>query len=319
MSHLVLSYLPIWTPAQAAFLQMKKTSWKSVRKFIKALDKLRLLRSKDRDGGETVVLDIDFDAPTFTNFVPYNLPKKDDPTDLEGGGSGKTNLSATDDSIGQELSILNLLKPKEKLSPIFEASNASVRALYLATELRSIVAAYIESENLVSTTNKRFVNLNPFLANAIFDGRSSLDNEVITKGSVPRDVLIERITEGSSPFFAILRNDDTRETAKAKAGQSPKIQLTYETRSGNKTVTKISGLEVFHINPQILADELQRACASSTSVGQLMGSSPKNPIMEIIVQGPQKDMALKALEKRGMKPKWIELVNKVKGGKKTKK
>lgn len=294
---------------------MKKTSWKSARKFVKALDKRQLLKSKDRDGGETVILDIDFDDRAFTDFVPYKLPKKDAATGFEGGESGKTDLSTNDESIGQHLGVLQLFKPKEQLSPIFEASNANPKTLYLATEVHSIVASYIESENLTSATNKRLINLNPFLANTIFDGKSSLDHEIVSKGSVPRDALVERIRERCSPFFAILRNDDTRETVKAKAGQLSKIQLTYETRSGNKTVTKISGLETFHVNPQILADELQKACASSTSVNQLVGSSPKNPIMEVVVQGPQKELVLKALEKRGIKPTWVEHVNKVKGGK----
>jgi translation initiation factor 2D len=319
ISHLVLPYLPIWTSKQASSLQIKKTSWKSARKFIKALDKQKLLKSKDRDGGEIVVVEIGFDDPAFTNFVPYHLPKKEASVGLESEGSGKTlgpNPSSSDESIGQKLSDLHLLKPKDQLSPIFEASNASIKALFLAMEVRAIANSYIDSENLVCATNKHFININPFLANAIFDGKSSLDHEILAKGSVPRDALMERILEKCLPFFAILRNDDTRETMKAKAGQFPKIQLIYETRSGNKTVTKISGLEAFHINPQPLADELQKACASSTSVGQLMGSSPKNPVMEVVVQGPQKDMVLKALEKRGVKPKWVDHVNKVKGGKK---
>lgn len=318
ISHLVLPYLPIWTPADAASLQIKKSSWKNARKFIKALGKKKLVKSKDRDGGETVVVDICFGDPAFTNFVPYHLPKKEASADPEGEGSGKITgpNSSSDESVGQKLSALHLLKPKDQLSPIFEESNASTKALYLATEVRAMVISYIDSENLVSATNKRLININPFLANSIFDGKSPLDHEILAKGSVPRDALMERILEKCLPYFAILRNDDTRETVKAKAGQFPKIKLTYETRSGNKTVTKISGLEAFHINPQPLADELQKACASSTSVGQLMGSSPKNPVMEVVVQGPQKDMVLKALEKRGVKPKWVDHVNKVKGGKK---
>ena len=85
-----------------------------------------------------------------------------------------------------------------------------------------------------------------------------------------------------------------------------------ETRSGNKTVTKLSGVEVFHINPQPLAEELQKACASSTSVNQLAGSSPKNPVQEIMVQGPQKDAVVKALERRGVNRHWIKVLDKTK-------
>lgn len=320
ISNFVLPYLPIYTPARAASLHIKKTSWKNAKKFIKALDKQNLLKSKDRDGGECIVVDIDFDDETFTSFKPYKLPKKaTQGAESGGGGGGKAIVagsSPNDDSIGQKLQRINLFRAKDALSPLFEASNASVKALYLPTELRPIIASYIESENLISDKNKRLVNLDPILANAVFDSNSSLDREVIAKGSVPRDALIDRILQTCSPFWAILRNNETRETVKAKSGNAPKIQITLETRSGNKTATKLSGVEVFHINPQPLAEELQKACASSTSVGQLMGSSPKNPVQEIMVQGPQKDAVVKALEKRGVNRHWIEVLDKTKGKKK---
>lgn len=320
ISNFVLPYLPIFSPAQAASFQIKKTSWKNAKKFIKALDKRKLLKSKDRDGGECVVLDIDFDDLTFANFVPYKLPKKDTPgADTGGGGGGKAITAAGsphDDSIGQRLHKLNLFRPKEQLSPLFEASHASVKALYLPTELRPIIASYIESENLTSAKNKRLVNLNPILANAVFDTNSSLDREVIAKGSVPTDALTSRILQSCSPFWAILRNDETRDNVKAKAGSAPTIKIVLETRSGNKTVTKLSGVEAFYISPQALAEELQKACASSTSVNQLVGSSPKNPVQEIMVQGPQKDAVVKALERRGVDRRWVEVLDKTKGKKK---
>ena len=82
-------------------------------------------------------------------------------------------------------------------------------------------------------------------------------------------------------------------------------------------MTKVSGVEVFHISPNLLADELQKSCASSTSVAQLSGSSLKHPVMEILVQGPQKDEVTKALEKRGVNKSWIEVADKTKGKKKT--
>ncbi|KAL8990853.1 MAG: hypothetical protein Q9169_008022, partial [Polycauliona sp. 2 TL-2023] len=172
-------------------------------------------------------------------------------------------------------------------------------ALYLPSELRPIITSYIDSEKLVSDTNKRLVNLDPILANSVFDGSTPLDREVLAKGYVPRDALIDRILKSCSPYHVILRNNETRDTVKAKAGHGPKISIVLETRSGNKTVTKLSGVEAFYIQPQTLADELQKTCASSTSVGHLAGSSPKKPVMEVMVQGPQKDAMIKALEKRG--------------------
>ena len=314
---MVLPYLPIATSKQAAALQIKKTSWKNAKKFIKALDKAKILKCKDRDGGECVVVDIDFEDPAVKGFVPYRLPKKDTPGANSGGGGGGKAVAAGssphDPSIGQHLHKIDLFRPEKALSPIFSASKASTGILYLASELRPITTTYIESEQLVSNTNKRLININPVLANAVFNGKSNLDQEVIAKGSVPRDALVSRIQQSCAPYYMILRNDETREDAKARSGTGPKVQIVLETRSGNKTVTKDSGVEVFHISPSLLADELQKSCASSTSVGQLVGSSPKHPVMEILVQGPQKEAVTKALEKRGVHRTWIEVADKTKG------
>lgn len=234
ISNFVLPFLPITTPTQATSLQIKKTSWKNAKKFIKALDKAKIVKSKDRDGGECVILDIDFDDMQVTSLVPYKLPRKETPgADSGGGGGGKAVIagnSPKDDSVGQNLKIINLLRPKSQLAPIFETSSADVKALYLPTELRPIIMAYIEAENLVSDTNKRLVKIDPILANAVFDGSSSLDREVLAKGTVPRDALIDRITQSCSLFWTLLRNEETREGVKAKAGHAPKIHLVLETR-----------------------------------------------------------------------------------------
>ncbi|KAL8791239.1 MAG: hypothetical protein Q9213_000196 [Squamulea squamosa] len=320
ISNLVLPFLPITTPSQAATLNIKKTSWKNAKKFIKAFDKAQLLKSKDRDGGECVVIDVDFDDPAITDFVPYKLPRKEtNSTELGGEGGGKAitaGIPPSDSSIGQKLNKIDLYKPKEQLAPVFAASEASLHALYLPTELRPIIQLYIETQNLILDTNKRLVKLDPILANAVFDGSNPLDREVLAKGSVPRDALIDCILRSCSPYHVILRNDESRDSVKGKAGHAPKIAITLETRSGNKTVTKLSGLEAFYIQPQSLAEELQKACASSTSVGQLAGSSPKKPVMEVMVQGPQKDAIFKALERRGVNRQWVEVNDKTKKKKK---
>ncbi|KAJ9641799.1 hypothetical protein H2199_005012 [Coniosporium tulheliwenetii] len=311
MSNLVQPFLPAFTPAQANQLQIKKTSWKNIKKFIKSLDKEMIIKSKDRDGNEVIIVDIDFDDRHIVDFTPYRLPKKETAAGTSlGRGEKATVISDTaDSSVGQRLKKVELFRPKERLG-------RGPRGLFTAAELRPIVTTYIETENLVSPTNKRLVALNPILANAVFDNSAPIDKEVLAKGSVPRDALIDRILQSCAPFYAILRNDETVATAKPKAGASPKIHITLETRAGNKTMTRVSGLEAYFIPPQPLADELRKACASSTSVDKLVGSSPKNPVMEVSVQGPQKDAVIKALEKRGVNRNWVDFVDKTKGKKK---
>ncbi|MCJ1386056.1 hypothetical protein MMC17_009181 [Xylographa soralifera] len=321
VSNLILPFLPAFTEEDTNAMQIKKTSWKSAKKFIKALEKEKLLKSKDRSGGEVVIQDVDFGDLAISNFKPYELPQKDTKALDNGGGGGggggeRAAISATsinDESVGQQLKKLSLLKPKEKLAPVFNSTGSNLHSFYLPAELSLIITAYIESENLVATTNKRLVNLNPILANAVFDGQSSMDREVLVKGTVPRDALIDRIISSCTQYWAILRNDETRDQVKPKAGPAPTIKIILETRSGNKTVSKVSGMEAFYVSPQPLADELQKACASSISINQLVGG--KVGAMEIMIQGPQKDMITKALEKRGVSRSWIEVLDKTKAKK----
>jgi translation initiation factor 2D len=314
MALLVQPFLPTYTPARTASLQIKKSSWKNIKKFIKYLDKQQIAKCKDRDGNEVVILDIDFKDRQLEAFVPYRLPKKDTPTGASANGKPAAPLSA-ESSVGQKLKVLSLLRPKEKLAPIFHASKADPRGLYTPQELKQHLIAYIESENLVNAKNKRLININPQLADALL-GSSAADNAALSTGTIARDALAERMVQAAAPFHAIVRNDADIADAKPKAGAPPKIQITLETRSGNKTVTKVHGLEPFYIAPQPLADELRKTCAGSTSVDKLQGSSPKAPVMEVLVQGPQKDAILKALEKRGIHRNWVEVVDKTKGKKK---
>lgn len=319
MSTLVQPFLPAFTPEQSEQLQIKKTSWKNIKKFVKSFDKAKLLRTKEKDGNEIVILDIDFEDEAITSFKPYRLPKKETTTgtSLGRGEAATDKIDTGDDSVGQKVQVVSYFRPTSKLQPVFDAASAS-KALFTPPEVREIITKYIEQESLVSETNKRIVKLNPTLANAVFDGTGSLDKEVLTKGTVPRDALIDRILHGMANSYAIIRNGAEPGSVKAKSGAPPKVHITLETRSGNKTVSKVSGLEAYHINPRPLADELRKVCAGSTSVEPLAGAAKKNEkeVMEVMVQGPQKDAIVKALERRGVDKRWVEVLDKTKGKKK---
>lgn len=317
MSTLINPFLPAFTPEQTQQLQIKNTSWKNIKKFVKYLDKEQIIKSKEKQGNETTIIDIDFDDVAVTNFKPYRLPKKETMGGASQGRAEKATdaIDTGDDSVGQKLEVKSFFKPSSKLSPIFATTDKS---LFTAQEVRQVVTDYIEAENLISETNKRLVKLNPTLANAVFDGSGSLDKEVLAKGSVPRDALIDRVTKAMAGSYAILRNGAEPQSVKARSGTPPKVHITLETRSGNKMVTKVSGLEVYYVNPRPLADELRKVCAGSTSVEPLAGGAKKTekPVEEVMVQGPQKDAVVKALERRGVSPRWIEVLDKTKGKKK---
>ena len=311
ISNLVLPYLPIHSSTRAAAFSIKKTSWKNAKKFIKALNKAQILKSKDRDGGECVVLDVDFDDIAITNFTPYKLPKKEIPN--SGFSDEKSSSSQNDLSLSQSLQRLTIYRAQESLSPLFGPSHEDPKALYQRQDLRIILTSYIEKSSLISPTNKRLVNLDPFLSNTLFGTETSnINHGDSTKNIIPSDDLLERVLRACSPYYAILRNDTPLSAIKPRAGTVPNIAITLETRSGKKTVTKVSGVELYFINPHALAEELQKACAGATSVTQMAGSSPKAPVMEVLVQGPQRDNVVKALERRGVRSEWVSVVDKIK-------
>jgi translation initiation factor 2D len=237
------------------------------------------------------------------------LPKKD--TQSSSMPAQETSATDSDPSVGQQLKIKTLYRGKEKLSQLF--GDLDYRNYYSTLELRNILSTYVEKEQLVSQDNRRMISINPFMANNLVDSANPNHKAFFHRGVIPRDTLAEVFLAGCSPFYLIVRETSkVDQSQKPKAGHPPKLTITIETRTGNKTVTKVSGLEAYYIPPQPLADELRKSCAGSTSVEKMIGSSDKNPIMEVLVQGPQSDPILRSLQKRGVDKKWVEVVDKSK-------
>ncbi|KAJ5852336.1 Translation initiation factor SUI1 [Penicillium soppii] len=320
ISDLITPYLPVYTSQQAQFYNIKKTSWKNVKKFIKHLDKSKLVKSKDRNGQETVILDVDFGDHRVERFVPYRLPS---PRALEGSkpsvaeGRKPATTDDSDPSVGQSITVQSLYKPSGKLMPtIFPALAAGNPSnFYKHTDVSSHLDQYLQSQDppIISKENRRIITLNPFLANTIFTGSSTEDKGALARGKVTRDGLLKRLIEDKSllqPHYVILKTGQTVADVKPKAGAAPKVTVTLEKRTGSKTVTKVVTLEVFGIIPTLLAQELQKKCAGSTSVTQATGAS--KGVMEVLVQGDQRKAIETALVRRGLRPQMIEIVDKTK-------
>ncbi|KAJ5332488.1 hypothetical protein MYU51_019115 [Penicillium brevicompactum] len=320
VANLITPHLPVYTAQQAQFYNIKKTSWKNVKKFMKHLDKLKLVKTKDRNGQETVILDVDFGDQRVERFVPYRLPS---PRALEGGkpstseGKKPAGTDDSDPSVGQTITVQNLYRPSGKLMPTLFPALAAGNAnnYYKYSDASSHLDQYLTSQDppIVSKENRRIITLNPFLANTIFTGSAAEDKSTLSRGKVTRDGLLKRLMEDKAlmqPHHVILKTGQTIADVKPKAGTAPKVTVTLEKRTGSKTVTKVMNLEVFGVIPTLLAQELQKKCAGSTSVTQATGA-PKG-VMEVLVQGDQRKAIETALVRRGLRPQLIEVVDKTK-------
>ncbi|KAJ5620089.1 hypothetical protein N7510_004073 [Penicillium lagena] len=321
ISNFITPYLPVYSAQQAQFYNVKKTSWKNVKKFIKHLDKMQLVKAKDRSGQETVILDVDFDDHRVERFVPYKLPSRNA---VENAGKAKpsedkksSGANGDDPSVGQSLTVLSLYRPTSKLTPtIFPSLGAgNPKNYYKYSDVSTHLDQYLQSQDppLISQENRRIITLNPFLATTIFTSSSTEDKGTLARGKITRDGLLKRIVEDSSflqPHYAILKPGQTLADVKAKAGATPKALVSIEKRTGTKTVTKVTNLEIFGITPSLLAEELQKKCASSTSVTQATGGV--KGVMEVLVQGDQRKAVDTALVRRGLRSQWVDVVDKTK-------
>jgi translation initiation factor 2D len=325
MSSLVQPFLPSFTKSDSEALQMKKTSWKTIKKFIKALNKEKLVLIKEW-GSEAAILDVDFAHRSLVGFQRYPIPAKseragDGPPQRSGG-----DVPDTDPSIGQRLRVVTSYKIPEKLRPLLDpgADTAGFRS---AAALRDIVSGYVEREELAKADNRRLVALDPFIANTLVTGAREGDAAALAKGAIPRDALLDRVLAACSPFHAIVRDPApggpdaaaasataTAATPKPKAGAAPKITITLETRGGNKTTTRVAGLAAYHVPAAPLAEELRRACAGSAGLERAVGApgGDKAPRTDVVVQGPQKEAVVAALARRGVEARWVEVVDKTK-------
>lgn len=309
IANLINPYLPVLSPSQAQHYTMKKTSWKNSKKFIKHLDKKNLVKSKDRSGGETVIVDIDFDDQTILTFTPYRLPKAE-----TASGDGQL-----DSALHQNLRIQILIRASHKLVPTLLASKT---AFYSPQQVTDSIRNYIDANPslTVGTSSPRFLKLDPFLT-SLLSPTHAPDARPLSTGEIARDVLLRRIVDDShlcQKFWILLHGSQRYKSEnpdpafpKPRAGDPPKVSITIENRTGSKLVTKVARLEAFSIIPDILAADLRKECASSTSVGQLMGGKPG--LKEVLVQGDQRAAVEKELARRGVRSDWIEVLDK--GGK----
>lgn len=285
-SFLVANMIQPHLPFQNQHYTIKKTSWKNVKKFIKHLDKQKLVKSKDRNGGETVILDVDFDDRQITQFVPYRLPK---PKGDDGGAGGSTTNGDADSGLSQNLTLQYLFRASSKLVPDLTPSKTDY---YTKAQISDYIRTYIENNPNLNTgaSSKRFIKLNPFIANNILSSQQTTsDTQILAKGEIARDALHKRVLDDDHlcmPFWVLLKADhkwdpEDRTLMKPKAGSPPKVTITVEKRTGTKTVTRVAGMETFNVSPQTMAPELQKRCASSASIEQAVGGKPG-----MMVSGP---------------------------------
>jgi translation initiation factor 2D len=153
--------------------------------------------------------------------------------------------------------------------------------LYTHVELRSLLNAYITAKQLKNANDQAYVNVSAdqALLEALSDGRNKEKNDILAMEFMKRDevlrVLMEKMQawyeircEGKDTVVKFVHFNSFRRYASfdlsSRKGQLKPISVITKRRQG-RVMTLITGFESFFLVADELAEDLRKACASSTA------------------------------------------------------
>ncbi|KAI4331910.1 hypothetical protein L6164_016858 [Bauhinia variegata] len=277
-------------------LDIKKSSYKKLSKWLQAKSSANLISVKeDKYKKETVLFSVNRNHADYLSFKPEKRPveKTDQPS----------THTANESRSSKMLEVTEIYKPSIHVSPIFSSLGADAAKLFTASEAADVVFRYIEKENLVKPTDKSIVVLDATLCDALFKG--AIKKGTTYPAEIRKKDLGPTFISRMQAHHLVTRGSDSV----VRKGAIKNIQLVTERRQGNKKVTKLSGMETFLIDADVLASELQKKFACSTSVAELPGKKGH----EVLVQGGViDDLAKHLIEQYGVPKRFIEVLDKTK-------
>lgn len=240
-------------PAADHPIELKKTSYKKLSKFLNEMSADRFITVKEEQKGIEKITAINFLHPDLIEFVPKVQPK-DGNVDSQNG----TNLFVT------EMTELYLVT--DETAKFFARFNIGIGDGVEKTQFKKILKEYVCNNKLQNSKNSHMVHCNEILS-AICGGCELIEF----------DQLFSTILSKMTHSF------EMRSKNELKSSKNPIIQMTLATRSGNKKVTLVNNLEAFGIR----LSEFEKACkigvAASTSVTKLVNQKGE----QLLVQGNQ--------------------------------
>ncbi|KIO18755.1 hypothetical protein M407DRAFT_31589, partial [Tulasnella calospora MUT 4182] len=302
-------YLQPSRPFGSPALDLKKSSFKNLTKFLKNAEKDGLVKVKDVKGVLTVM---SVAEPTTHAEVVAHKPVRT-VGEAEAKEKQKAERRKAEEAKPVVLDVKELWKPSGTVVALFddgfqvkgyEMNHAqSSGGLYTTTEISSLLNTYVKDKSLTHPTERAFVVTDDLLKNVL---RKRGEDPV---EFVRRDELVQRIRDAMQAWHSIGGGHPARK------GTLKPVNVAIKIRGGHKAVTVITGFEEYRISPDFLTDELKRICASSTTSGLIQGQAKGGQAEEVLVQGKHLAAVRDLLIAQGIPKKLIQEEDKT-GGKK---
>ncbi|KAK3540250.1 hypothetical protein QTP70_028443 [Hemibagrus guttatus] len=250
-------------------LDIKKSSYKKLSKFLQSMQKEHnLVRVKELSKGVDSIVEVDWKNPELCSFcVPEDgeTPPEECSEDRE-----------SCEEVYKPPEITLLYGVTSRLEPLFQDVQKKKGAVLQASEVRSIITEYVKKNELVHDTNRSYVKISPVLCDCLLDKSEYQEVEVLKW-----DDLFSRTLSRMQSCHQL---QFPGQAPVVRKGQVEPIDITVASRGSNKKVTIIKNLEVFRIEPAVVADTLQHLVQASSVLHDVPGAKERQMVQ---IQGNQ--------------------------------
>uniref|UniRef100_A0A2K5LGF7 Eukaryotic translation initiation factor 2D n=1 Tax=Cercocebus atys TaxID=9531 RepID=A0A2K5LGF7_CERAT len=246
-------------------LDIKKSSYKKLSKFLQQMQQEQIIQVKELSKGVESIVAVDWKHPRITSFV---IPEPSPTSQTIQEGSREQPYHPPD--------IKPLYCVPASMTLLFQESGHKKGSFLEGSEVRTIIINYAKKNDLVDADNKNLVKLDPILCDCILE-----KNEQHTVMKLTWDSLLTRCLEKLQPAYQVTFPG---QEPIVKKGKICPIDITLAQRASNKKVTVVRNLEAYGLDPYSVAAILQQRCQASTTVTSAPGAKDS---LQVQIQGNQ--------------------------------
>ncbi|KAM7404907.1 hypothetical protein PAMP_012211 [Pampus punctatissimus] len=249
-------------------LDIKKSSYKKLSKFLQAMQQQHsLVRVKELTKGVESIVEVDWKNPELRSFTAPEEPDVE-AAPVQDAGEGETLYCPPE--------ITTLYSVSARLEPLFLDANKRKGTILQPAEVRGIVTEYVKKNELVNKNNKDYVTINPTLCDCLLEKSEYQEVECLKW-----DDLFSRTLGRMQECYQVVFPGQAPVT---KKGHIEPIDISVASRGSNKKVTVIKNLEVYGLDPSVVATVLQHRVQASSVLQPIPGSKDK---VLVQIQGNQ--------------------------------
>ena len=279
-------------------LDLKRSSYKKMSKFVAAMQKRALLSTK-QSRGEAVIVSVHREHPDvravdagpeyqrrlrdkakLRERTERERRREDDDDEEEGGDAHGKRLEADK----RLLQIHRGYKPDAGLRELLWPEQETVGVLSMQ-EARQRLTDYLQEQRLESGNG---VRLNPQLSRLLPSPPLAAAASSSSAAVVPKAALFKAVESHLALHHAITTTASASRLRWLK-GDAPPVAVSVESRQGRKVVTRVSGLERYAVDTAEFAREAQRLWASSATTAENVSSGSKKGWKDALIQGDIRD------------------------------